>query len=237
MIGLPKPDTVLRWHMLAIGLICLPAIADIIVELAHPHVGWLHGVRTALNLDEEMNAPSAFSAGGWVVLAAAAAWLTSLSRTMQTRFTWALATVAALFLATDELLQFHEQISDLVGKTPKTGFFWQAWTAVYGGAALAGIAAAAPVIWRISPRERAFLALGALVFLIGAIGFEAVGGSLVSDLPFGEIRENPPVMYRISVICEESLEMIGLALALRGVFGQAVRVNAERRARSTDPRP
>lgn len=122
MIGLPKPETVLRWHMLAIGLICLPAIADVIIELAHPHVGWLSGVRTAFNLDEEMNVPSAFSAAGWVVLAAAAAWLTTLSQSLQARFTWALATVVALFLATDELLQFHEQISDLVGKTPKTGF-------------------------------------------------------------------------------------------------------------------
>ncbi|MBU6371153.1 MAG: hypothetical protein KJS97_00375 [Alphaproteobacteria bacterium] len=219
--------------MLAIALVCAPAIADVALQLNHPHFGWLHGTRTAFNLDEEMNVPSFFSASGWVVLAGAAAWLTRLSTAVQTRFTWALATVAALFLGADELLSFHENIAGLVGMTSATGFVWQAWAAVYGAAALAGCAAAAPVIWKMAPRERTFLALGALVFLTGAIGFEAIGGMLVADLPYGEIRENAPTSYRIAVIFEESLEMIGLALSLRGIFGQAVLVSAERRARST----
>lgn len=233
MIGLPKPETVLRWHMLAIGLVCLPAMADAIVELVHPHFGWLRGVRTGFNLDEEMNAPSAFSALGWIVFATAVARLTTQSTTVQARFTWTLATVAALFLGADELLQFHEHIADFVGMTSQTGFVWQAWTAVYGAAALAGVAVAAPVIWKMAPRERAFFAAGAAIFVLGAIGFEAVGGSLVAELPYDVIRENPPLSYRLSVLCEESLEMIGLALALRGVLGQAVRVSPERPARST----
>lgn len=223
--------------MLAIGLVCLPAIADILLHVVHPQFGWLRGTRTAFNLDEEMNVPSTFSAMGWVVLAAAAAWLTSLSTTLQTRFTWALSTVAALFLGADELLQFHERIADLMGMTSHTGFVWQAWTAVYGAAALAGVAAAAPVIWKMAPGERAFLAAGVVVFVAGAIGFEAIGGSLVADIPYSLIRENPPLGYRLSVLCEESLEMIGLAFALRGVFGQAVRVSAERPARSIVPQP
>lgn len=231
------PDTLLRWHLIAIAAVCAPAVADAALQFVHPHFGWLHGTRTALNLDEEMNVPSAFSAAGWVVLAAAAAWLTSLSTGLQARFTWAMATTAALFLGADELLQFHEHIADAAGMTRQTGFVWQAWVALYGVGALTACAAAAPVIWRMAPKERTFLAAGVVLFLLGAVGFEAVGGSLVADIPYDVIRENPPLSYRLTVICEESLEMIGLALALRGVFGQAVRLSAERPARSTDQRP
>jgi len=121
---------------------------------------------------------------------------------------WAFLAGLFLFLAFDELFKVHELLIDPMRETLGTsGLLYFAWVIVYGvGVALLSFLFF-PVWWRLNKTVKLWLALSAIIYLSGALGFEMIGGAY-----FEAIEEKGDLIYGTLYTIEESLEMAGLIM-------------------------
>lgn len=203
----------LRLHLLLIGLLVGAHVAVVAVRLLTGH-GNLLGITPLFDLDVEANVPTLVSA---VALRGAAAlfWVTGSATRRHGRGYvghWRGLAVVFVLLALDEAAGFHEKLSTPLRETLHlTGVLHYAWIVPYA----LMVAALAVVYWRFMRSldrvaQRHLVGAGA-VFLAGAVGVEMVGGLIASSTTGTELA------FVAAVTCEESLEMIGVALLLRGL--------------------
>ncbi|TFD62771.1 hypothetical protein E3T39_02235 [Cryobacterium suzukii] len=119
-----------------------------------------------------------------------------------------LLAAVAVALSADEIAQLHEKLArfDLGGR------FTFAWLTV--GVPLAVIVGLI-VLWiakRINRQLRRRLVVAGIIFLLGAVGFEAIGGIVVGGQANDLARASLP--YHVMVAFEEGLEVTGAFLAL-----------------------
>lgn len=217
-----RARTIFAWQLGLIALLCAPYAVDAAYNVLTDRPGHLPFVHPGFDLDEEMNPPALFSALAWLAVAAASLALAMREHGAE-RLAWVAAAAVAAFIAIDEAVQVHEQIANLIADAPATGFLWWPWVTLYGGLALAALACAWPTFRRMAQQDRTFILAGAGVFLVGAVGFEIIGAAIIADKPYYAIVADPPTKYRLSVLCEEALEMLGVALALRGLLSAGQR--------------
>jgi hypothetical protein len=197
---------VFRAHLCIIALLVTLHLA-----LAFVHFRF-DRLETALRffwLSTEGNVPSLFSAGA-LMAAGLAALLLARSDGPSNRFAWQLAGLILLFMAVDEAASIHERIRYL---TPDR----QArliWVPIYSAILLAPALYLARFWLRLPADTRWLLALGALLFLAGAVGIELQEhlhrqADVVDWL-------NPPLV--LSVTIEELLEMLGVAVILMALL-------------------
>ena len=176
--------------------------------------------------DAEGNAWSWFSA---LLLAAVAGGLAALSvaarqdRSMAARY--AILAAIALLMSADEGAQLHEFLNQVGYRvTDRLGPF-NAWL-IPG--VLVVVAVGALLLWvarGIDPGLRRRLLLAGVVFLTGAVGFEAIGTAYA----LGSGISNPWSTggYLVLVAAEEGLEMLGALIALHAVLARVrLRVSA-----------
>ena len=118
--------------------------------------------------------------------------------------------LAVLFtsLAYDELFSVHERLIDPLREAlDLSGALYFAWIPVYAVAVLA-VGGLFWGVWRrLGRRHRFWFAAAATTYLIGAVGFEMLGGARYSG-------EEGDLVYGLLYTIEESLEMAGLILFL-----------------------
>jgi len=126
------------------------------------------------------------------------------------RVNWIGLTLIFVLLATDEMLVMHEQfISPIRRLLNSEGFLYMAWiipAIILGIFFLVGyykFLFSLPV-----PTRNGFILAG-VIFVTGAIGFEAIGGKISS-----EIGQNN-LIYSLNTHVEEILEMVGILLFIR----------------------
>lgn len=124
----------------------------------------------------------------------------------------ALAAIA-LLLSADEAASMHEQLNRLAEFLEVGGTWTFAWVVL--GIPLV-VVSVVIILWlarRVDRRLRPRLMVAGATFLIGALGFEVLGGMIVAG---GEVTSNPVhvVAYQAVQLLEEGLEVAGALLAL-----------------------
>lgn len=197
---------------LALTAVVLAGLSIVLPNIA-PGVAFMAAegspVRLFFGVSEEMNLPTAFSVGTFVMAATAQALV---GRLVGGRTGRAFLVVAALLglLAFDDFAALHERldvVADAVGVVG--GYTW-----VLPGLVVAGGVAAA--FWRLATRlprrARRDLIVGILVFLGAAFGLETLNGML--DRPG---TDGAPLQVGTHV--EEVVENLGIILVLRAALG------------------
>jgi len=180
------------------------------------------------NLDSEMNFGAWFSSMMMLCSALLLMAIAARAKAAADRHWvyWALLAAVFMLFSLDETTSIHETAIDplrgALGSTSGTGgiFYW-AW--VIPALVLVPLFAAAYIPFLLAlPRRSAalFIAAGGL-FVSGALGFE-----LLSGLAISAAGESAPLVTALA-ICEETLEMLGLALFTGALADHAGRVHGQ----------
>ncbi len=202
-----------RLHLLLIGLLVGAHFAVVAVRLTTGHAN-LHGLTPLFDLDVEANVPTLVSA---VALLGAASlfWATGSATHRHGRAYakhWRGLAVVFVLLALDEAAGFHEKLSaPLRDAMQLTGVLHYAWIVPYALLVAALGIVYARFLLALDPVAKRHLVGAGVVFLAGAVGLEMVGGLIAS-------AETPTeAAFVAAVTCEETLEMVGVALLVRGL--------------------
>jgi hypothetical protein len=159
------------------------------------------------DLDSEMNLPTFFSSTLILINAFLFYVLWLLKRSDgEPRIVWIFFAVMFLFLAMDEYCSIHEKVGivfqyvlHLTGK----GYWYLTWIVPYGF--IVGLIAFYFYrSWRRLPLFiKLWFSFSAMTYLVGAIGFESIGEKISQQ------HGNVDISYKIVMIMEESLEMVG----------------------------
>ena len=193
----------------------------ILAGLAGQVSTWFLGHDTLLgfvpkfDVDQENNVPTWFSTI-CLFLCALAVSVTALlewrRRMPLSRYWFALSGTFAI-LSLDEAASFHETLVQPLRWLLHTGgVFYFAWV-IPGGLFAIGFALLFSDFLRRLPTEtrRNFLVAGA-VYVSGCLGMEMVGANHIS------VHQRPDFTFSMMTIVEESLEMFGTILFLRGLL-------------------
>jgi hypothetical protein len=165
-------------------------------------------------LNQEENAPSFFS-GLLLAWSSTLSYVTFKKENAARRprsHVWLFLSPLLLFLSFDELFGVHELLIDVVAGSFELPRFLQfAWEPVYAILVLVVGALFWP-LWRSQTnRLRLILAISAVCFVGGALGFETLGG-IAYEGTEGDI------VYGLLYTVEESLEMIGVVVFIYGLL-------------------
>ncbi len=187
-------------------LLIFASVGTSLLELARPDLGWLSEI---FQLSRERNIPSFYSG---LLLALDAGLLAVVWRVWRLEGRggrgWLALGGVFLFLSFDELFSVHEKLIDPLRSTLNaTGVLYYTWVVVYG-AAVVVVAVLFFPLWRaLDAHLRWWMALAAVSYVTGAIGFEMVSGARY-EVAGGKTD----ILYGILYTSEESLELAGLVV-------------------------
>jgi hypothetical protein len=178
------------------------------------------GVVPLFNFDREANLPTLFNG----LLLAFASWLAfGISGCLKTGGTsrhvlsWKAVGFVLLFMMLDELCRVHEALDwILMARLETEGAIAWPWVIPYAVLALCVAGFFLRFFLSLQPKYRWCFAVSAVLYVIGAIGFELLEAAHVEkhgidSMGFG-------ILYSI----EENLEMLAVMLAIWGFMGYAV---------------
>jgi hypothetical protein len=202
-------------------------------------------LRLRFDLDQERNIPSWYSAALFLFAALLLVAAGNALRDRGRRFSaylWYLLALVFVFLSLDDVAVLHELAGgdDSPGKTLNRVFgasdlFYFDWVlpAIFFSTAVSLVAT--PVLWRMPPGPRALLALGAAVFLAGALGLETLAGHKARDIGMETMD------YHLVTAAEESAEFLGVIIGILAMMlyirGLSAATEAERPEEATAPLP
>ena len=203
------PGSVFRLFLLIIGVLTYLNVLGLIFWFEYD--GHFYTFFEYFDVGEEQNVPTLYSA---IALTLAATLLATNARHSweksdgQHRY-WAGLALIFLFLAFDEGIKIHEQMSNVMERwiTPTEYLYWL-WVIPYGFAVLVLAAVYLRFLVRLSRTIQYHFILAALLFLGGAIGMDMLQGR-EADLMIGS---DATILYCVLYSLEEFLEMIGVAV-------------------------
>lgn len=160
-------------------------------------------------LDHENNIPSFFNMLLLLIVAAISYFIYIFSKkNREPGFHWLFICFVFLFLALDETNSLHERVNVLIYNKGwrSEGFFKFLWIVPYILFALVFLLVSFHLLKRLPRKTRNGFVLAGTVYVLGAVGFEMVGGKIIDT--YG--ADN--VLYLISITLEEGLEMSGLVI-------------------------
>lgn len=209
----PKREPVLALQPAKVALV-LGAIATFLflgnacLLLLRSATGAESDILYILNFDTERNLPTLYSAGLLFLNSLLFVALKFTKAPPVIRKTTLALSIVFFFLGVDELFSYHEELIGVVRSAfNSSGIFYFAWIIPYSVASLLIFLAVIPFLRRITRRYRYYFLLSAILYTLGAIGFEMLAGSYISGDPTA--RGIKDIAYQIMATFEESLEMAG----------------------------
>jgi hypothetical protein len=215
-----RPGRVVRWCALAIGLLVAAHGGSQVLRFAFGRDYQL-GLAQEVYLGGEATIPNWFSTV--LILACAVALLTIARATRGERFHthWTALGVIFVLMSLDESAALHDlsapffygvftRLADALGGpfvalANKPGYAWMVPGIVF---CVAVAAAYLPFLAALPRRTAAWFVLSGLVYVGGAVGFEAIGGW------YSGIHGPRNPTFVAIMTCEETLEMIGMTMFL-----------------------
>jgi hypothetical protein len=174
--------------------------------LPHPHSLW-----ERFNLDAESNFVTWFKSVLLFMAALTAGLIARDKCRAQATFVWHWQVLALtlVVMSLDEVARVHEGLtSPLRHSLHVTGFLYYAWIIPAAALVIAFCALMLRFFLHLPGHIRMGLAFGAFVYVLGALGFESVGGYVISIGANG-------FWYPVLVTLEECSQMIGSIILLQ----------------------
>jgi hypothetical protein len=184
-----------------------------------------HELYTYVHVGSELGLAAYWNAGLLALVSAAAVLSGLLTARRRIRWGWFVVGAVALFLSIDEATMLHEKTARLVSSNPFPTYAW-----VVVGIPLAVLLVL--VLWVATRPLPATLKRGLAValglYILGALGFEALSG-------FWSRQERPGVSNVFATV-EESLEILACVLAIHVIARQWLPLTVAMTQRR-EPRP
>ena len=176
---------------------------------------YLLGFVPKFDLDQENNVPTWFSTICLFLCALALSAIALLEwrrRAPLARYWFALSGTFVL-LSLDEAASFHEMLVKPVRSLLHSGgVFYYASVIPLGLFVIVFALIFSDFLRRLPPETRRNFLIAGAVYVSGALGMEMAGGNYLS------VHQRPDFTYAMMAIVEESLEMFGAILFLRGLL-------------------
>ena len=216
MLRVTVPVRVLvRRLALAIAVLAvLHLLANFLEKGAGLHGGAIEPLVHYFSMDEEVNVPTWFT----VILLASTGLVTGdllhAEPERGRRWAWGLIAFVLLYLSIDEMTSFHEHLGTSLEELFRSiaDLPFNGWIAFYGPLALVVAAIVVPLLWRLPRQFLRPMALAGVLYVAGAVGFEAIAG-LLEDQGF----DRATFVGQLAVLGEETLEMIAVLVFLVAV--------------------
>lgn len=210
-----NPTTIVRIIGIIIGLTILFSAISVFTRyssLQHD----LFGFAPKFDMDEENTIPTYISSLNLLIAAGLLGMIAFVLKRRDGKFwkQWAILGFVFFFLSLDESASLHEGVSSrfniMVGGLSGTTHY--AW-AILGSALMLGfLVYFSRFIFSLPTGSRNLFILCGAIYLAGALGAEAFGGFIASQVG------KETILYQISVVVEESLEMLGIYLFIWTLF-------------------
>ena len=166
------------------------------------------------NFDQEANLPTLYSAlalGFCSYLLAIIATLRKLKQGKYTKY-WKALSFIFIYLAIDEACSIHELLIPVLRNAfDARGFLYFTWVIPGFAAVLIFLIAFRKFIYNLPTKTKTLFILGGVVYLLGALGMEMVGGYLAD-------RSGYNTIYSLASTTEELLEMFGIVIFINGLL-------------------
>jgi hypothetical protein len=168
------------------------------------------------NLDRERNLPTTFQTLLFLVCGLTLAGIAVMKRLQGDRWTrhWAVLSLIFLVLAWDEIAEIHERFIEPMRRAfDLQGIFFFGWIIPAAAVVLIVGLAYTRFVFSQEQQLRNRIIVAGVVFLTGALGFEAIGGWY-----YDRVDQATDMIYVTLVTAEETLEMAGLILFLHALL-------------------
>lgn len=211
------PQEILKINLFLIFFLFLANILGIISKYYFDH-DFIYGLIPLFDFNTEKNIPTLYSSMALIV---ASILLLSISLTHKklksSYIAWFGLSLIFLFLSIDEIASIHERFGQPTKDAFKTsGFLFYAWVIPYGTALVSFIIAYSKFLFKLPKKTMILFLVSGSTFISGAIGFEMLGGR--QDDLYGTNN----ILYCLYYTCEESLEMIGIAIFIYTLLSYSV---------------
>lgn len=184
-------------------------LINAVVQYLHPERAVLPVLERLVDVNGELNIPTAWNASLFLPPAGIAVVIAGLTRGGAARWGWLACAGVVALMGVDEAFRIHERIFTPAGRIllqaglPATTYTW-----VLPGALAAGLGAlvALRALRRLPRDVRSLLTAALVVYAGGALGAEGVSGAVDRQIGLGW-------QYVLVTSVEEALEMIGVTLA------------------------
>jgi hypothetical protein len=190
-------------------IISVLVFADIIGFLCRLYLNlhYLNGFFRLFDLDQETNIPSFYSALSLLSSALLLFYISYSKRGTKDFLSWFSLGLVFTYLSLDEACVIHEMLINLFRNTFHTsGLLYDAWVIPYGIAMVIAGIIFIPFLIRLPRKTMILLVIAGAIYVSGAVGVEMIQGD------YEEIHGTQNIIYSVSVVIEESMEMFGIAL-------------------------
>jgi len=201
------PKQILKINLYLIFFLLLANILGIISKYYFDH-DFIYGLIPLFDFNTEKNIPTLYSS---IALLVASVLLYSIAlahkKMKSSCLMWLGLSLIFLFLSIDEISSIHERFVKPTREAFKTSWlFFYAWVIPYGIALVVFIIAYSKFLFNLPKNTMILFLVSGAIFVSGAIGFELLGGRQ------DELYGNTNILYSFYYTCEESLEMVGIAI-------------------------
>lgn len=212
-------DRNIRWFLIALALVAIGLVgSNVVLYLGRFGLGQSGlAVPPLLDLDQERNLPTYFSALALTVLAWLALRIGRLRRRTRSSDSklWFVMAGALFYVSVDEVGEFHERLTDPVREAlGLSGVLYFAWVVPAIIVLVILMTVFLRFILRMESRTRFLFLLAAILYVGGALGMELVGGY------FAEAGGYDNAMYVAASTVEESAEIAGILVLMYALFRQ-----------------
>ena len=178
----------------------------------------IYGLVPLFDFDTERNTPTMYSAIALIFASVLLLYIALTHKKLKLPYImWLGLSVIFLFLSIDEVTKIHERLGDPTREAFNTsGLLFFGWMIPYGIALVIFIIAYSRFLFKLPKDTMILFLISGAVFISGAIGFEMLGGRQV------ELYGYSNLLYSFYYTCEESLEMIGVALFIYALLSYIV---------------
>ena len=236
-----KPDAISLRPALAARVLGAVALFLVLASTAGQLLKYVAGYEGAygliplFRLDGEQNLPTLFATLLLVFASQLLALIALLDRNRSGSHSrqWAVLSFGFLFMAIDETVALHERLIEpmraLLGGG-ELGVFHFAWVVPGIAVVLLLVPFFLRFVLGLPSRTRVHLLAAAALYLGGAIGLELIGGS------YAELHRTRNLTYSMITTVEESLEMAGVIVLIRGLLAHIADEYGEIRVHMGAPR-
>lgn len=208
-----------RWSLVLLGVTAAIVASSLTGYVVLKDTSW-HELYSYVHVGAELGIAAWWNAALLVLVAVSAFVSGLLAEERRTRWGWWVVAAVTLFMSVDEATKLHERTADLVTSNPFPTFAWVVVGIPLALLLVVVLAFATSTLPR-TVRRRLGLALG--LYLLGALGFEALSGVVW--------RQQRPDLAELLGTVEEALEMVACIYAAHVVARAWLPVRIEVRGR------